>query len=62
MADKGGFPHHMLKEIFEQPEAIRDRINYAVRYLQTGSLGPVEEYFVEIVLGIYRDPKTHYFP
>lgn len=26
MADKGGFPHHMLKEIFEQPEALRQTI------------------------------------
>jgi glucosamine--fructose-6-phosphate aminotransferase (isomerizing) len=26
MADKGGFPHHMLKEIFEQPRALRDTI------------------------------------
>src|SRR5271170_2008568 len=24
MADKGGFPHHMLKEIFEQPQGLRD--------------------------------------
>ena len=26
MADKGGFPHHMLKEIFEQPQGLRDTI------------------------------------
>jgi glucosamine--fructose-6-phosphate aminotransferase (isomerizing) len=26
MADKGGFPHHMLKEIFEQPDGLRDTI------------------------------------
>lgn len=26
MADKGGFPHYMLKEIFEQPQALRDTI------------------------------------
>jgi len=26
MDDKGGFPHHMLKEIFEQPRALRDTI------------------------------------
>jgi len=26
MADKGGFPHYMLKEIFEQPHAVRDTI------------------------------------
>jgi glutamine---fructose-6-phosphate transaminase (isomerizing) len=26
MADKGGFPHYMLKEIFEQPRALRDTI------------------------------------
>jgi len=26
MADKGGFPHHMLKEIFEQPQGLRDAI------------------------------------
>ncbi len=26
MADKGGFPHHMIKEIFEQPRALHDTI------------------------------------
>src|SRR5665811_364803 len=26
MADKGGFPHYMLKEIFEQPQGLRDSI------------------------------------
>ena len=26
MADKGAFPHHMLKEIFEQPQGLRDTI------------------------------------
>jgi len=26
MADKGGFPHYMLKEIFEQPKGLRDTI------------------------------------
>src|SRR5438309_11616700 len=26
MADQGGFPHHMIKEIFEQPRAIHDTI------------------------------------
>src|SRR3989449_7952890 len=26
MADQGGFPHHMIKEIFEQPRALHDTI------------------------------------
>jgi glucosamine--fructose-6-phosphate aminotransferase (isomerizing) len=26
LADKGGFPHHMLKEIFEQPRGLRDTV------------------------------------
>ena len=26
MADKGGFPHYLLKEIFEQPKGLRDTI------------------------------------
>ena len=26
MADKAGFPHYMLKEIFEQPQGLRDTI------------------------------------
>src|SRR6202051_539026 len=26
MDDKGRFPHHMLKEIFEQPQALRDTV------------------------------------
>ena len=26
MADKGGFPHYMLKEIFEQPQGLRETI------------------------------------
>jgi glucosamine--fructose-6-phosphate aminotransferase (isomerizing) len=30
MADKGGFPHYMLKEIFEQPQGLRDTIERRV--------------------------------
>ena len=26
MADKGGFPHFMIKEIFDQPQGLRDTI------------------------------------
>lgn len=26
MADKGGFPHYMVKEIFEQPQGLRNTI------------------------------------
>jgi glucosamine--fructose-6-phosphate aminotransferase (isomerizing) len=26
-ADKGGFPHYMIKEIFEQPQALRDTVS-----------------------------------
>jgi glucosamine--fructose-6-phosphate aminotransferase (isomerizing) len=26
LADKGGFPHYMLKEIFEQPQGLRDTV------------------------------------
>jgi glucosamine--fructose-6-phosphate aminotransferase (isomerizing) len=26
MSDKGGFPHYMLKEIFDQPQGLRDTI------------------------------------
>ena len=26
MPDKGGFPHFMIKEIFEQPQGMRDTI------------------------------------
>ena len=32
MADKGGFPHHMLKEIFEQPRGLRDTIAPGVSF------------------------------
>src|SRR5881628_1723550 len=27
MPDKNGFPHYMLKEIFEQPKSLRDTIS-----------------------------------
>jgi len=30
MPDKGGFPHYMLKEIFEQPQGLRDTIAHRV--------------------------------
>ena len=30
-AEKGGYPHFMLKEIFEQPEAIRKTVSPRVR-------------------------------
>ena len=26
MADKGKFPHYMIKEIFDQPQALRDAV------------------------------------
>lgn len=35
MADKGGFAHYMLKEVFEQPQALRDTIVPRVS-LETG--------------------------
>jgi glucosamine--fructose-6-phosphate aminotransferase (isomerizing) len=37
MADKGGFAHYMLKEIFEQPQALRDTIVPRVS-LETGAV------------------------
>jgi len=37
MAQKGGFPHFMLKEIFEQPRAIRDTFGGRVD-LETGQI------------------------
>ncbi len=48
MADKGGFPHYMIKEIFEQPQALRDTItprvslDDAVVRLEQMSLGAEE--------------------
>jgi glucosamine--fructose-6-phosphate aminotransferase (isomerizing) len=30
-AEKGGYPHFMLKEIMEQPKVLRDTINHAVK-------------------------------
>ena len=32
MAEKGGFKHYMLKEIFEQPAAIRETLTIAFRW------------------------------
>jgi glucosamine--fructose-6-phosphate aminotransferase (isomerizing) len=31
-AEKGGYPHFMLKEIMEQPRILRDTINSAIKY------------------------------
>jgi glutamine---fructose-6-phosphate transaminase (isomerizing) len=37
MVDKGGFPHYMLKEIFEQPQGLLDTINPRVS-LESGQV------------------------
>ena len=37
-AERGGFPDFMLKEIFEQPRAVRDTISGAVKYVLFDSL------------------------
>lgn len=43
--DRGGFPHFMLKEIFEQPEsvanALRGRVNHSEGVAKLGGLEPV---------------------
>src|SRR5438270_9234422 len=42
MPDKGGFPHYMLKEIFEQPKALEDTIAPRVSR-ETGEVRLAEE-------------------
>ncbi|MGQ9759415.1 MAG: glutamine--fructose-6-phosphate transaminase (isomerizing) [Candidatus Methanomethylicaceae archaeon] len=34
LAEKGGYPHFMIKEIFEQPRAIRDTLKIPVNFLE----------------------------
>ena len=45
--DRGSFPHYMLKEIFEQPEAVenalRGRLNHAEAVAKLGGLESVQE-------------------
>jgi len=45
--DRGSFPHYMLKEIFEQPEAVenalRGRVNHAEAVAKLGGLESVQE-------------------
>ena len=45
--DRGAFPHYMLKEIFEQPEAVenalRGRVNHAEAVAKLGGLESVED-------------------
>ena len=40
--EKGGYPHYMLKEIFEQPRSVRDcmrgRLDASTKYLKLGGL------------------------
>ncbi len=38
MAEKGGFPHFMLKEIYEQPRAIRDALRIDKRLINIASM------------------------
>ncbi len=49
--EKGGFPHFMLKEIFEQPESIqnsiRGRINLSAGNVKLGGLEPVLDSLLE---------------
>jgi glucosamine--fructose-6-phosphate aminotransferase (isomerizing) len=42
MPDKGGFPHYMLKEIFEQPKALEETIAPRVSH-ETGGIRLAEE-------------------
>ncbi len=48
-AEKGGYPHFMLKEIFEQPEAVaatlRDRVNAETGQVQLVDLGLTSDEF-----------------
>ncbi|MCU0861310.1 MAG: glutamine--fructose-6-phosphate transaminase (isomerizing) [Methanomassiliicoccales archaeon] len=49
-AQKGGFEHFMLKEIFEQPEAIRNTLRSNLEILENGGLlGNAEASSVKIV-------------
>jgi glucosamine--fructose-6-phosphate aminotransferase (isomerizing) len=50
-ADRGGFPHYMLKEIFEQPEAVenalRGRLNHSEGVAKLGGLESVFDRLLE---------------
>ncbi len=48
-AEKGGFPHFMLKEIFEQPEVIHSTLLGRVSDLDSGSLPTGEASHVKLV-------------
>ena len=58
MAEKGGYKHFMLKEIYEQPRAVRDTIVGRVEqetgrvYLDEMDIAPKE-------FGEFREVKTH---
>ncbi len=41
-ATKAGYPHFMLKEIYEQPQAIRDTVKHRLQQDGTVSLGDVQ--------------------
>jgi glucosamine--fructose-6-phosphate aminotransferase (isomerizing) len=49
--DRGSFPHYMLKEIFEQPEAVenalRGRVNHSEAVAKLGGLEAVQERLLE---------------
>ena len=51
-AEKGGFEHFMMKEIHEQPRAVQDTINFAVRDGEV-DLG-VEEFTDEYIRSVER--------
>ncbi len=52
-ATKAGYPHFMLKEIYEQPQAIRDTVKHRLQQDGTVSLGDVQ-WTKEILEGISK--------
>ena len=54
MLDRGGFPHYMLKEIFDQPQCLRDCLRG--RLFAEDDMGNNKEY--DAATG-YADPNVH---
>ena len=58
MLDKGGFPHFMLKEIFDQPQVLRDCMRgRIVNNIYSSATGQAHEASLDVVLSAVKEHR-----
>ena len=58
MLDKGGFPHFMLKEIFDQPQVLRDCMRgRIINNVYSSATGQAQQPTLDVVLSAVKDHR-----